>query len=94
MEHKLTVTLPDEIYQPLVEAAAQQGRTPEEFAAERLAHAVPPARPPLDSAAAQVAHARLMQHVGAWSSGNPNSADNEQIDADLAREYGNTHEDE
>ncbi len=32
MEHKLTVTLPDEIYQPLVKAAAQQGRTPEEFA--------------------------------------------------------------
>lgn len=26
-------------------------------------------------------------------SGDPNSADNERIDADLAREYGNDHED-
>lgn len=26
--------------------------------------------------------------IGAWDSGDPNSADNERIDADLAREYG------
>jgi len=31
---------------------------------------------------------------GTWSSGNPHSSDNEQIDADLAREYSSTHEDE
>lgn len=30
----------------------------------------------------------LMQHAGAVQSGNPNSADNEQIDRDLAGEYG------
>ncbi|MGI8468845.1 MAG: hypothetical protein ACR2N3_10360 [Pyrinomonadaceae bacterium] len=30
----------------------------------------------------------LMKHAGAAQSGNPNGGDNEQIDADLAREYG------
>lgn len=29
---------------------------------------------------------------GAWDSGDEHSADNERIDADLAREYGGTHE--
>ena len=27
MEHKLTVTVPEEVYQPLVEEALKQGRT-------------------------------------------------------------------
>ncbi len=36
----------------------------------------------------QQALQQLMQHAGAVRSGNPNAADNEQIDADLAREYG------
>ncbi len=36
----------------------------------------------------------LRELFGSWSSGNPTSADNEQIDADLAGEYGNSHEDE
>ena len=29
---------------------------------------------------------------GIWDSGNPRSADNERIDADLAREYASSHE--
>ena len=37
---------------------------------------------------------RLRQHFGAWRSGASRSADNAGIDADLAREYGNTHEPE
>lgn len=36
----------------------------------------------------------LSELFGSWSSGNPNSADNEQIDEDLAREYANNHEDQ
>lgn len=46
------------------------------------------ARPPLSEAQRQAALAGLMQHAGAVSSGNPRAADNEQIDADLSREYG------
>jgi hypothetical protein len=29
---------------------------------------------------------------GVWDSGDPRSADNDRIDADLAREYANPHE--
>ncbi|MFN2393836.1 MAG: hypothetical protein ABR566_17980 [Pyrinomonadaceae bacterium] len=42
----------------------------------------------------QLAEERFARHFGAISSGNPRSADNEQIDADLAREYGATHDNE
>lgn len=34
------------------------------------------------------------QFFGSWDSGDENSADNERIDADLAREYEATHESE
>lgn len=38
------------------------------------------------------ARARLKRHFGKAHSGDPTSGDNEKIDADLAREYGSTHE--
>jgi len=47
-----------------------------------------------DAEAARIAKERFAPWIGAVSSGNPRSADNEQIDADLAREYGATHDDE
>ncbi len=37
--------------------------------------------------------ARIMTHAGAVDLGRPTGADNESIDADLAREYGSSHED-
>ena len=42
---------------------------------------------------ARLAEARFARWLGAVNSGNPHSADNEQIDADLAREYGATRDD-
>ncbi len=44
--------------------------------------------PPLDERLRKTALEQLMSHAGAVSSGNARSADNESIDADLAREYG------
>jgi hypothetical protein len=41
MGHKLTLTVPEEVYQPLVEEALKQGRTPEEEASLRLQRSVP-----------------------------------------------------
>jgi hypothetical protein len=49
---------------------------------------------PLSEAEAQLAEERFARWIGSVNSGNPRSADNEQIDADLAREYGATHDDE
>ncbi len=36
----------------------------------------------------------IREMFGSWSSGNPHLSDNEQIDADLARAYADTHDDE
>jgi hypothetical protein len=36
----------------------------------------------------------LRPFIGIASSGDPDSDNNERIDADLAREYGSTHEEE
>ena len=36
----------------------------------------------------------IREMFGTWNSGNPHSSDNEQIDADLAKAYADTHDDE
>ncbi|MDQ3748387.1 MAG: hypothetical protein M3367_05120 [Acidobacteriota bacterium] len=36
----------------------------------------------------------IREMFGTWNSGNLHSSDNEQIDADLARAYADTHDDE
>ncbi len=46
------------------------------------------ARKPLSEEEKRLAEERFARWIGAWDSGDPNSADNERIDADLAREYG------
>ncbi|MGH9751687.1 MAG: hypothetical protein ACREA2_02800 [Blastocatellia bacterium] len=51
---------------------------------------VSPARQSLSEAQRKVALDELLRHAGDVSSGNPRSADNEQIDEDLARECGIT----
>ena len=91
MEHKLTITLPDEIYRPLVEAATAQGRTPEELAAEQLARAAAPSR---SVSGADEERADVTRYFGMWDGGDTNDADNDRIDADLAREYAGSHEEE
>ncbi|MBA2645882.1 MAG: hypothetical protein H0U81_03685 [Pyrinomonadaceae bacterium] len=42
----------------------------------------------------QLAEERFARWIGSVNSGDPYSADNERIDADLARAYGATHDDE
>lgn len=37
-------------------------------------------------------HPPVRSLFGIWDSGNPQSSDNDLIDADLAREYDNSHE--
>lgn len=46
------------------------------------------AKPELSEEEKQRREANFARWIGAGNSGNPNSADNDQIDADLAREYG------
>jgi hypothetical protein len=85
MEHKLTITVPDELYGPLVEAATKEGRTPEEWAAERLSQTVPKIPAFSDVPDEQEAEQRFASHLGAWDSGEQN----DRVDIDLGREYAN-----
>lgn len=87
MEHKLTVTVSEDVYQPLVEEALKQGRTPEEEASLRLQRSVPRRKGERRPGA-------LRELFGSVDLGHPIGIDNERIDADLAREYANTHEDD
>jgi hypothetical protein len=70
------------------EMAAKSGRPAEEILAEIKARYAPKPRPILSEAEKQAELAKLMRHAGAVDSGDPRSADNDRIDADLAREYG------
>ena len=94
MSKTLTFEVSDELYAACEQVAARTGRSTEAVVLEYLARRAPKPRPKLSEEEWRAAHERLMRHVGAVSSGDPNSADNERIDADLAREYGSTHEDE
>jgi hypothetical protein len=51
-------------------------------------------RPALTVVERRKARRRLERFAGAVNSGDPQSSDNDKIDADLAREYENTHEEE
>lgn len=94
MSKVLTFEVPDELYEAFQQMAAKYGRTTEAVALEWLAKHAPKPRPSLTEAERQAARERFERHFGTWNSGDPNSADNERIDADLAREYGSTHEEE
>ena len=58
----------------------------------RSAESAGKGRPSVQKEERQAAWEQLQQHCGAVSLGHPTGAENESIDADLAREYGSTHE--
>ena len=90
MEHEITIKLKPEVYQPLQELALLEGRPLEEIASERLAQTIP-SKNSLSEQARKLAEEKFARHLGAVRSGNSRSADNDQIDADLAHEYGASH---
>jgi len=87
MTHQLTLEIPDDVFQPLAQAARQAGQSLEQWATAQL-------RSCAASSNKQATDlARLLAHAGAVDLGKPTGANNESIDADLAREYGSCHED-
>jgi hypothetical protein len=83
----LKLEIPDEVFQSLTELAAQAGQSPEDWVLAQVKAAAP--------TAAQRAEglARLLRFAGSVDLGRPTGIDNAQIDADLAAEYGDSHED-
>jgi hypothetical protein len=78
--------LPETIYMALVEAAQANGLTPSDWIASKL----PPGRPSPTPEERRESLARLLKHT--VSLGHPTGVDNEQIDADLARDLASTHD--
>ncbi len=95
VEQPLREQFTPDLWEIFEKVAAKQGRTAEELAVEWIVkYRRPRPRPQLTEEELQAARERFRQHMGAVNSGDPHSADNERIDADLAREYGSTHEEE
>lgn len=87
MNHVITIELPEDVFQPLAQAAARMGKTPGQLALSHLQDLAVAERQRAEGLA------RLMRHAGAVDLGYPTGLDNESIDADLADEYGSAHED-
>lgn len=90
MTRKITLTyeLPEELVDVLKEEAARNGISFEDELVDYLA-STRPKRPRLGPEEAQRRRRALERYFGFWKSGDPNSSDNERIDQDLARAYGN-----
>ena len=81
-----TLELPAPVYDALIEAAQVSGLTPADWIVENL---LEPEKTYTDEER-KSAFDRLLSHT--FDMGKPLGTDNEAIDADLAREYGDSHE--
>lgn len=73
------------------ERAARQGMDAEQYTKVLVDQALRPVRRKPEELTPEehdAAEWRLLRHAGKGRSNDPNAADNDRIDADLAREYG------
>jgi len=91
----LTFEIPDDLYEVFQIMAADEHCAVEDVALEWFAKGAAERRKPKPSPEQRrAAMESLLEFAGAVNSGDPHSGDNDRIDADLAREYGSTHEEE
>ncbi|MFO0892273.1 MAG: hypothetical protein U0790_24440 [Isosphaeraceae bacterium] len=81
-----SLELPEEIFNALMVAAQAQGVEPAEWIASHL----PPQHRRGTEAERKAARELLSAHI--FTLGRATGVDNEEIDADLAREYASPHE--
>jgi hypothetical protein len=98
MGQTLILELSDEVYTTILRQAESAGTSPSHWLATTLErqygprHAEQSARRPRTTAEQHAARIRFEQHFGEVDLPEAVGTDNEQIDADLAREYSDTHE--
>lgn len=98
MSHSLTIELSDAAYTALQRHAQSAAQSPAEVAATALEQhfsapeSVPISSPPSSEAEKQAARQRFERHFGAVNLGHATGTDNDEIDADLARAYADSHE--
>ncbi|MBI1831190.1 MAG: hypothetical protein HYR84_07060 [Planctomycetes bacterium] len=97
MSQTLVVEVNDQVYETIRKQAEAAGTSPAHVAGQALEQRFNGTPKPADTrseAEKEAARQRFRRHFGAVDLGHPIGTDNEAIDADLAREYGNDHEDE
>jgi hypothetical protein len=94
MSQTLTVELSDTAFAALRHEAETVGTSPADLAAVAIErrYGSPPAHGSPGAPPDQDARERFRRHFGEVDIGRPTGADNESIDADLAREYADSHE--
>ena len=95
MSQNLTVEINDQVYEAIRRQAAATGTSPAHLAGQAIERQFNGKHKPPDmrtEAEKQAANDRFRSLFGSADLGYPTGTDNEQIDADLAREYGDSHE--
>jgi hypothetical protein len=97
MSQALHLNVSDDLYAALENHAKAIGTSPASVALESLEHVFTPGQ--LGRAATspeerEEARLRFERHFGEIATSHPLGADNEAIDADLAREYADDHAEE
>lgn len=92
MSQSITIQLPDSVFAVLTQEAERAGKPPSLWASELLEQqiAAQPAQQETRSLREQAAAKKdFLNLVGTVDIGHPIGIENEEIDRDLAREYGN-----
>jgi hypothetical protein len=95
MSQTMTLEVRDQLYQTIRAQAEAAGTSPVQVVLAALEQRFNGSHPSGDGrteAEKQAARERFERHFGSVDLGAPTGIDNEGIDADLAREYGDTHE--
>lgn len=92
MSKRITLDVPDDLYEVFSRVASASGKPIEEVALDFFVKTAPRPQDGRSAEEAAEARTRFEQHFGEVSLGYATGADNESIDADLAREYGSSHE--
>lgn len=88
MSKTLILEIPDEVFSSFQKQAESKGETTEKVVLEIVLKNFSKANGNLSEQERSDALKELMKFSGAVNSGNSRAGDNEQIDTDLAEEYG------
>lgn len=95
MSQSLTLQLSEQVFVAIQQQAQAIGISPAQLATTLLERQFPQAFKLFsDAAETNAARLRFERHFGTLAPGDSTDLDNESVDADLAREYGSTHEGE
>jgi hypothetical protein len=93
MSQILTLELSDKIAIAIQQQANNVGISPESLATALLEQHFSQVLPVSTDAQKELAQAKFERHFGTLNIHNSTNIDNESIDADLAKEYANNHQD-